>query len=740
MKYFSQSVLAAAILVPIYIVPVQAQPVLEEIVVSARKRAESLEDSPISATAFTEDAIRQAGIQSAQDFVNLTPNVTLVQTQNAGNSFLNIRGVSQARNSEMSAAVLIDGVLMSNPAQLNQQLFDIEQVEVLRGPQGALYGRNAIGGAITITTKAPSDDVEGVIEVGAGSGGSSNLRGSISGPVGDSDNVHFRLSGSYTDTDGHLKNTYLNQMADPATDQSMRFRLNWDVSDSMSVDFRLSHSALETQALYFVIDAEADDTDLDIRVNNPGNNERNFLSSSLKVEWDTDGGTWTAITAYDDLDEVLSGDQFSFTPRAESYFNYDAFGQYINFLTGDSVTDLSQNQYLEVESLSQEIRYTSPDDQALKYIVGAYAISTDRYISTGNQIDRGMGVFDVYKEFRPSVFVDPTNISPQLNILADTQDNFAWAVFGQVSMDLSETVELSASVRYDRDTRENTTATPELYNTSGLDLQFGDTRKESWSEVQPKLTLRWQPEEDTTYYADYSRGFRSGGFNQTGVGEAVPTAGVSDVFDAQVAQTFEVGAKSFFMDRRISASLALYRTDFDNAYFFLFDPGTSTQNLGTIDEVTYSGLELEANALISDSLSAYIGIGITDSEINKAADPSHVGNQAPLVSETTMNVGATYRRNTGLFGGAADFIGRFDYQYTGETWWEPGNVTSRSPVTVVDFRVGFEAEGDWSLMLWSKNAFDEEYNTEFSPGPAPGYNFLWKALPNRWGVEFMKRF
>jgi len=220
MKYFSQSVLAAAILVPIYIVPVQAQPVLEEIVVSARKRAESLEDSPISATAFTEDAIRQAGIQSAQDFVNLTPNVTLVQTQNAGNSFLNIRGVSQARNSEMSAAVLIDGVLMSNPAQLNQQLFDIEQVEVLRGPQGALYGRNAIGGAITITTKAPSDDVEGVIEVGAGSGGSSNLRGSISGPVGDSDNVHFRLSGSYTDTDGHLKNTYLNQMADPATDQS----------------------------------------------------------------------------------------------------------------------------------------------------------------------------------------------------------------------------------------------------------------------------------------------------------------------------------------------------------------------------------------------------------------------------------------------------------------------------------------------------------------------------------------
>ena len=135
-----------------------------------------------------------------------------------------------------------------------------------------------------------------------------------------------------------------------------------------------------------------------------------------------------------------------------------------------------------------------------------------------------------------------------------------------------------------------------------------------------------------------------------------------------------------------------------------------------------------------------MGIGLTDSEIDKAADESHVGNQAPLVSEITANVGATYRRNTEMAGGNADFIARFDYQYTGETWWEPGNVSSRTPVTVVDLRIGYEVEDDWSLMLWSKNAFDEEYNTEYSPGPAPGYNFLWKALPARWGVDFTKRF
>ncbi|MBT8447588.1 MAG: Plug domain-containing protein, partial [Gammaproteobacteria bacterium] len=151
--------------------PVLAQgAALEEVVVTARKRAESLEDSPVSVTAFTSDRIESAGIETPADFIGLTPNITLVQTQNAGNSFVNIRGVSQARNSELSVAVLVDGVLLSNPAQFNQQLFDIEQIEVLRGPQGALYGRNAIGGAITINTRQPGDELEGKVEVGLDNG------------------------------------------------------------------------------------------------------------------------------------------------------------------------------------------------------------------------------------------------------------------------------------------------------------------------------------------------------------------------------------------------------------------------------------------------------------------------------------------------------------------------------------------------------------------------------------------
>ena len=136
------------------------------IVVTGLRRADELQDTPAAITAFTADTIENARILRPADFVNLTPNVNLVETQNAGNAFIIIRGITQARNSEPSVAVVVDGVQQVNPAQFNQGLFDIEQIEVLKGPQGGLYGRNAIGGAIIITTREPTDEFEGKITAG----------------------------------------------------------------------------------------------------------------------------------------------------------------------------------------------------------------------------------------------------------------------------------------------------------------------------------------------------------------------------------------------------------------------------------------------------------------------------------------------------------------------------------------------------------------------------------------------
>jgi iron complex outermembrane receptor protein len=721
----------------------QAQ-TLEEIVVTARKRAETLEESPVSVRAFTQAEIASAGIETPHDFIGLTPNVTLVQTQNAGNSFINVRGISQARNSEMSVAVLVDGVLMTNPAQFNQQLFDIQQIEVLRGPQGALYGRNAIGGAITVVTQQPTDEMAGKFEIGADSGPGYTARGTISGPVGDSDTLKYRLSGSYVDTDGYIDNTFLREEADPYKDVSGRLKLLWEPSDTFSADLRLSASALDTQALYFNIAAEVDDTSLPVRVNNPGVNERDMLTFSLKLEWQGDYGSFTSITAYDDLEELLTGDQFSFLPREESFLNVETsgFGDFIRFLTGETVVDLSQTQFLDTDSWSQEFRFASPTEQRLRWIVGAYGISTDRYISTGNQIDLGNGVFPVFRDPRPSVFTDGmTDPSPQLGLLADGQDNVAWAVFGEAAWDLSDTFEAAVSLRYDEDTRENTTLTePPHGNFTGIQIVPGTVREETWSDLQPKLTLRYRPTEDVTVYGGYSRGFRSGGFNQSGVGEAVPEPGIEDLFDEQIADTYEVGVKSVFGGGRLFTSLSAFYTDFEGAYFFFFDPGTSTQNLGSIPETEYLGFEFEGNAQFNDYLSGYFGLGYTDSEIKQAADPADVGNQAPLVSEYTINLGGVFRYPVEVFGLNTDGVVRIDYQKIGDTWWDPGNLSVRSPVDLVDVRIGVDMEDNWSLMLWAKNALDEEYNSEFSPGPAPGAHFLFKAPPRRYGISFIKQF
>ncbi len=716
--------------------------VIEEILVTARKRDERLLDVPVSMTAFTSDEIASAGIDSPRDFIALTPNVTLVETQNVGTSFLTIRGVSQARNSEMSAAVLVDGVLMPHPAQFTQQLYDIQQIEVLRGPQGALYGRNAIGGAITVVTKPPGDEFEGRIELGADSGPGYSVRGMVSGPFGDSETLKYRAAVSYFDTDGYIDNEFRGEEADPYEELAARLTLLYEPNDRFSADFRVSTSMVDTQSLYFVIAAEADDTSIPVRANNDGTNERDIFNASLRLQWSLDAGTFTSITAYDDLEELLTGDQFNFVPRDESLINFFPIGPIITGLTGDPVADLSQTQYLESDAWSQEFRFVSPADQQLRWIAGAYFISTDRYISTGNQVDRGNGVFDVKKVPRVSLFIDPTDPSPQLSLLEDAQDNFAWAIFGEVAYDFSDNFEGSLSLRYDEDERENTTLTQPIFDPSQgtIGITFGEVRENTWNELQPKLTLRYRPNDTLTIYGGYSRGFRSGGFNQSGVGAAVPVDGVDDLFQEQIADTYEVGLKSIFGGGRFSTSISAYFTDFENAYFFFFDPGTSTQNLGSIPEVEYTGLELEVNAQFNDYFSGYLGYGLTDSDIKRAADSSHNGNNAPLVSDYTLNLGAQLRYPMNVFGDSAYGVFRIDYQKIGDTWWDPGNISKRSPVDLVDARLGIEVENNWSLILWGKNVFDEEYNSEFSPGPAPGLNFLWKAPPARGGLTFTKHF
>ena len=505
---------------------------------------------------------------------------------------------------------------------------------------------------------------------------------------------------------------------------SARLRLSFEPNDSFNGDVRFSYDKLETRGFYFVIPRDdeanpfstfttppnANDVKSPIQVDQTGVDNRDLFTGALRLNWETGAGTLSSVSAYNSTEEIITGDAYDFRPAANSIFNV---------LLG---FDLNQSQFLDLSSWSQELRFTSKDEGRVRWIAGAYFVHTDRFISTGNMVDDGTGVHPVYHEPRL------TGNNPSATFLADTQDNDAWAVFGDVTFEINDQLELDVALRYDEDARENTTNTPPAF-LPDPSASTGEVRKKTFSETQPKFTLRYKPTDDITIYGGWSRGFRSGGFNQTGVGavaDASGIAGVNDIFEAEVADTWELGFKGQFLDRRLNVGLSVFDTESTNGYFFVFLAANSTQNLGNLD-ADYKGAEFEISGKIGDNLELFGSYGYTDSEITGMEDPSVIGNQAPLVSKNTYNLGAQWRQPVGSNLAVAL---RADLQHIGETWWEPYNTTSRDPIDLVDLRLGLEGE-KWAVTAWSKNLTDEKYNAEFSPG-----GFLFRALPLRYGVEF----
>ena len=342
--------------------------VLEQVVVTARARSEDIEKVPAQVTAFTAEDIKAMGIKNPADFLSAVPNVTFVATQNAGTSFIVMRGISQARNSEPSAAIVVDGVPMTQPAEFNQSLLDIQQIEVLKGPQGALYGRDAIGGAILITTAQPSDQWEEQFTAGYQNGPGGNAEGIVSGPI--TDDLKMRAAVSYLDTDGTLRNAdtvdfSARKDADPVKDFSGRVTFLYTPTNSFTADLRLSTDLLDTRGLYYIVPPfgskefnDPDYTSQPIDLNNSGEDDRKIYDAALKLNYDTGDGAVSSITGYSTVWEILTGDGYPFDPYGPFPINRIGF-------------NYSQSQFLTARTFSQELRYTSRSDQRFRWIVGA---------------------------------------------------------------------------------------------------------------------------------------------------------------------------------------------------------------------------------------------------------------------------------------------------------------------------------------------------------------------------------
>ena len=551
---------------------------IEEVVVTARKRTENLQDVPIAISAISEATIERAGIERASDYIGLIPNVTLVDTANVGDTQVSIRGVVSTRDAESTFAYVVDGVLSTNPNSFNEELFDVQQIEVLKGPQGALYGRNAVAGAILVTTKAPTDEFEARIGGGVGNNSSYKVNAMVSGPIV-GDTLLGRFAISTRETDGHYENIFTGEddTVDFIEDTSMRGRLIWNVNDRMSLDFRGGYTEVEAGAINFnaafAIPAFAeqfqaggffqDVNDLEFRYtfNTPGENEQETLDLSAKLDWDLGFADLVAYVAYNDLEEYLLSDGTSATfygyelnPSCQSdretlnsFSRPDLFGPFFDpfgVLPPGEATDFQGvygpytatscdgYQYPErnQEDLSIDARLVSSSNDSLRWIAGVYLAEIERESVVAYGADQGQG-------FLRQPYVPATGPNPTDLLFWDEFDTSVYAVYGQLEFDLSDTLELAIAARYDYEDREVSNQVPNV-NNSGLNGQLNDPqfsgnpvpinpalasnpngipdRDDSFSQFQPKVTLNWATTDNINLYASYGVGFRSGGFNSVG--------------------------------------------------------------------------------------------------------------------------------------------------------------------------------------------------------------------------------
>jgi len=703
---------------------------LEEIVVTARRRSESALEAPIAVTAFNAQMIQDAGIQRVEDFIALTPNVTIATSQGIGTSFLSIRGLTQVRNGEAPVATIVDGVLQFSAIQFRQELFDVESIEVVKGPQGAIYGRNATGGAIVINTRRPTNERYGYVQAGGGNGDEYSVQASYGGALV-KDRWFGQVSANYIDREGYLDNITRGEKADRFEDMTLRGRLIFEPSDALSFDFRAANSVHRGRGIGFQyqgVDIGPDgitatgfgtgtgpvdaNNVLPVRDNNVDTGQRDLLDLSLKVDWSTPFGELVSTTSFTDIEDWSDSDQFPYTAAQSSpaLFGFDG----------------TQTGFFDLQAFTQEIRLSAPEDAPVRWEVGAYYLDWDRFVSLSTGVDTGQGIIRLERE--PTT--DPRN--PTNSFLADDNSNRSWAVFGSVDFSLSETLDLSLAARYDEEKR--------VQNVSPLQFPAGvpgARNTSTFDKLQPKITLRYQPSDDANMYLTWGEGFRSGQFNQNGiagVAAGVGLLGVSDIADQEESSSIELGYKGRFADDRLRLNAAIFSTEVEGQQFFSFIGAISAQILTNIDEVSLSGAEVDVVYKVTDEWQLFGAFGYTDSEIDAyTVDPTAVGNKAPYIAEKTFNFGAQY---SAPMTSSLDLFMRADYERRGKQFWDVNNTTARDPLDFINIRTGIESsDGGWSVIGTVQNLNDERYNSEWVAG---GFS---AAAPGRiWNIKYRYNF
>ncbi len=586
---------------------------LEEIIVTATRIERSLQEVPVAVSAVTGQSLEQNFVGGIENLAEVVPSLTFTQSSNDLNSRVQIRGIGTGVFSsavEPSVSFVLDGVVLGRQSQGLQDLVDIDRVEVLRGPQSTLFGKNASAGVISVVTKDPSYETEGMFEVLAAEGGEQHYKGAISGPL--SEIASARLTGFFKERDGHIDNLADGRELNGFESQGLRGKLMIEPSDELTFRFIADYRETDNDCCQLqyrdlstaLIPAQAAAVAQALGDVRPGKentktnagsdvfNESEQWGVSGQVDWVLSSGhTLTSITAYREFDfnnniDVDGTPGEAGTPGVVQ----------LNLNAGDT----------RLEQFTQEVRLSSPAESDVSYVVGAYAFLLDLDRNFQRRLSPFVGGLGqaIFQSGEFDGTVETTNLS----------------LFGELTYPLTDRLSVIAGARYIDEELEYTAFRDPSRTLVEGDFAFTNAQgnpadidgSTDDSTVTGRVGLSYEFNADINAYATYSRGYKGKAFNV-----AATVQQDAEPIDAEEVDAFEVGLKARLFDRRLQINSAFFYSKYDNFQAQVALPGELVAILVNAGEVESSGFETEFTALLSEGFTLSGGLTYTDAEIDE---------------------------------------------------------------------------------------------------------------------------
>ena len=709
---------------------------LEEVVVTATKRAQSLQDVPMAVNAFNADTIETAGINDAGDLAILTPALNINVNTNPFAARMVIRGVGTAQTDpalEPSVGLFIDGIYLGRTGLGMSDLTDIERIEVLQGPQGTLYGKNTNAGAISVITKKPSfEKSEGYIEASVGNYSMNKLTASISGPL--TQNLAYRLSGNINQRDGYYDNSAGVDFND-ADDWNIQGKLQWEPTESLSI--LLSGSRVERDTTCCGADAVQDESvnnelvaqGLSPDSNDPydynvqSNADNRFAMESdllsMTIDYDTGWGAIKSITAWNDYSYRVDQDP----DRSE-----------LDILT------LSNDKY-SGDSFSQELRFTASPNDNVDYMLGVFYLeqNTKRggdepFVFIGDDIITIGSQQDLPFPLPFNFLVQPGD---SLTVDMD-QDAETIAFFGQGTWHIGDQWHITGGLRWSDEEKKSdlfsqtysTAFSYQILGASFLDsvsTPIDATLERSSDNVDWMLRAALDIGDDSMVYASAGTGTKSGGF------QTVNGAAEDREFDDEDTTTYELGVKSTLMDARLRINAAAFYSEIENFQAQRqLETGIGTY-VSNESKVETSGVDLQVEAAPMPNL--VLSAGLLYMHKYEITDGPEKGADLPFTAEFSGTLAATLVFPLGDGG----VYWRTDYSYMDD---HVTNVASAAQLRDADYdnrnlvnsKLGWRNDS-WNVSIWGKNLTDDKYAMQTAaPFLVSGMDAYFLAPPRTFGA------